>query len=88
MAETTEKKLFSVKDLVWFGALIVSITSSFIITQVQTTRNSADINKLKSTLEQNNLELINYKLTDIQSKQNDFSKAFNNFLDDYYKHPR
>ena len=88
MAETTEKKLFSVKDLIWFGALIVSITSSFIITQVQTTRNSDDINKLKSTLEQNNLELINYKLSDIQSKQNDFSKAFNTFLDDYYKHPR
>ena len=83
--QTTDKKMFSLKDLVWFVALAISISSSFIITQVQTNRNTEDIRKLTVTLEQNNLELINYKLNDLSEKQDDFIDSFNQFLDDYYK---
>ena len=81
----TEKKLFSAKDVVWFSALLVSVVSTFLITQSQVKTNSEKIQKLEITVEQNNLELINYKINELSKKQDGLIDSFDSFLDDYYK---
>ena len=79
-----EKKMFTVKDLILIITFVVGLASSFIVQQVQVNNNHEAIDKMQTTLESNNLELLNYKLEQLNLKQDEFINSFNAFLDDYY----
>ena len=68
----TEKKMFTLRDLFYIVTLVVGLSSSFIVTQIQVSNNHEAIVKLQSTIEANNLELLNYKLEQLNLKQDEF----------------
>ena len=76
-----DKKLFTIKDLVWFVTLLVGVLSTFFLMQGKLNATMAEVEEIKSTLQNNNLELINYKVGEIAKKQDEFIKAFNTFLE-------
>lgn len=84
-AAVTDKKIFTFKEVVWLVSVLLAVASTFIVTQIQVNNNKDAIVKMQTTLESNNLELLNYKLEQLNIKQDEFINSFNDFLDDYYK---
>lgn len=84
-AAVTDKKIFTFKEVVWLVSVLLAVASTFIVTQIQVNNNRDAIVKMQTTLESNNLELLNYKLEQLNIKQDEFINSFNDFLDDYYK---
>ena len=76
-------KRFTVKDLIWLMTLAVGVLSTFFIMQNKINSLGDEVKEMKSTLQDNNLELINYKVDQMKEKQDEFYKSFSDFVDDY-----
>lgn len=90
MAENNEKKGFNAnwKDLIWLITLVVGMSSSYFSMQSKVSNLERQVTENSKMLNDNNLELIKYKLEQVQKSQDDFSNSFNKFLDDYYRSNR
>ena len=76
-------KRFTVKDLIWLMTLAVGVLSTFFIMQNKINSLGDEVKEMKSTLQDNNLELINYKVDEMNKKQDEFYKSFSDFVNDY-----
>jgi len=76
-------KRFTVKDLIWLMTLAVGVLSTFFIMQNKINSLGDEVKEMKATLQDNNLELINYKVDQMKEKQDEFYKSFSDFVDDY-----
>lgn len=70
---TTNKKMFSLRDVIWFCSLVVTFSASYFPMKAQVKRNSDTLNKY-------NLELIVYKQNEIKEKVDNFSTDFDDFI--------
>ena len=76
-----EDKQFTLKDLVQFIIIAASIVGSFTVMQVQVSNTKAEVAKIQTTLENNNLELIVYRLEETNKKIDDLTNTLNRFID-------
>lgn len=76
-------KKFTFRDLVWLMTLAVGVLSTFFIMQNKINTLDDEVKEMKSTLQDNNLELINYKVDQMNKKQDEFYKSFSDFVADY-----
>ena len=76
-------KKFTIKDLIWLMTLTVGVLSTFFIMQNKINTVTDEVKELKTTLQDNNLELINYKVDMMNKKQDEFYKSFSDFVNDY-----
>lgn len=76
------------KDIIWIATLLVGMTSSYFTMKAKVDNLESVVQSNQKMLRDNNLELINYKLNSIQKSQDEFNKAWDDFLDDYYKRNR
>ena len=84
--DSTNKKVFSVRDVIYLITLAVSLSGVYFPMKAKVDILEKEQLEIKATLEENNLELINYKLNEIQSDFTEFSNKFDDFVasfDDY-----
>lgn len=72
----TNTKMFSLRDVIWLGSLILTFSASFFPMKAKVNRNSA-------TLEKYNLELIQYKQDEIKEDFKEFKDKFDGFADSF-----
>lgn len=70
----TNKKMFSLRDLIWFCSLVGTFSAGYFPMKAKVNRNS-------ETLDKYNLELIQYKQNEIYSKVDKLDNKFSNFID-------
>lgn len=94
-----EKKDFTIKDVINYCILAVSIASMFLVSRERTKNNSNDIAYLKIEIEniKKDLKEIDYKvinaeiksmkedISDIKDKTDETFVIFNKFIIEYYK---
>lgn len=71
---TTNKKLFSLRDMIWLLSLVITFSASYFPMQIK-------VNRMSAILDKYNLELIDYKLNEIQKDFDSFTVDFNKFID-------
>lgn len=71
---TTNKKLFSLRDMIWLLSLVITFSASYFPMQIK-------VNRMSDMLDKYNLELIDYKLNEIQKDFDSFTVDFNKFID-------
>lgn len=83
---TEKKQGFTInwKDAVWAITLIVGMSSSYFSVKSKVNNLEEQVSSISTMLDNNNLELIKYKLGQVQKSQDEFSDTFDKFLDDYY----
>jgi len=79
-----DKKLFTVRDVVWFVTLIVGILSTYLVMRGDINSLKSEVAEIKGTLQVNNLEVINYRVGEIDRKTDEFIKSFNDFVSNYH----
>lgn len=86
----TAKKGFSInwKDAIWAITLVVGMSSSYFSMKSKVDNQEAKLDKIEKMLNDNNLELIKYKLEQVQKSQDDLSTTFNKFIDEWNKSQR
>ncbi|MCK9282229.1 MAG: hypothetical protein M0P71_16560 [Melioribacteraceae bacterium] len=84
MTTKNGEKFFSWRDAIYLAGFVVSITSVIISNQIKIGGLEERVMKVEKQLQDNNLELIVYKIGQLDEKQNQFNTAFTKFLDDYY----
>lgn len=80
---TTDKKLFSLREVIWFISLALMGAGIYFPMKSEIKTLKDNQTQLQSTLKENNLELINYKLNEIQEDFNKFSTKFDTFIDNF-----
>lgn len=79
MADSTNRKQFSTRDLIWACTLVISFSASFFPMK-------AKVDRIEKAYEENNPVLINYRLGEIEKKVNNINTKFDGFITSFNKY--
>lgn len=76
-------KIFTVKDVIYIVTLILGIAGSYFGQANKINMIEKQVTKNTGVLENNNLELISYKLDELKNSQDALVSTFNDFVKEY-----
>ena len=74
-----------IRDVIYIIMLIIGISSAIFTQKIRVDNLEKEVHANSKLLQDTNLELINYKVGQIEKKQDVFIKNFNDFIADYYR---
>jgi len=86
--ESKKTPSYNWKDVIWIITLVVGMSGSYFGMKAKVDNLEKLVTYNSKMLNDNNLELIKYKIDDLQESQNDFKITFDKFIDDYYRSNR
>lgn len=80
-ASTTNKKLFSLRDMIWLLSLVITFSASYFPMKIK-------VDRMSDILDKYNLETINYRLNDIQEDVDDLKTKLDSFISEFWAYAR